>query len=415
MKLTNVAISQVKPTGKTQKLFDGGGLFLEVTPTGARRWRFKYRFGGKEKLLSLGVHPDVSLKDARGRHQEARRHLAQSIDPSEVRKVVKSALAGEHSFEVIAREWIALKSPGWSPVHREKTLTILEKDVFPFIGAMPIDEITPAELLAVLKRIDTRSSATARKAYSACKQVFIHAIPSGKVVVSPAEGLHAHLSPRIVKHMAAPTDQEETARLLRAIDTYHGSFIVHCALKLSPLLFVRPGTLRGMEWQDIDFDKAEWRVPIEQLKRRQLDKLARRGEVAHVVPLCRQTLTILRELHQLTGEGRYVFPAIRHKDQCISNNTVRVALRGMGFTGEDITPHGFRHMASTHLHELGYPSHLIEKQLAHSDRNKIRAVYNHAEYLPERRKMMEAWADYLDGLKEGKAGKIVPIRRTATG
>lgn len=414
MKLTNVAISQVKPTGKTHKLFDGGGLFLEVTPTGGRRWRFKYRFGGKEKLISLGVYPDVSLKDARERHQEARRHLAQGIDPSEVRKVFKSALAGEHSFEVIAREWIALKSPGWSTSHREKTLTILEKDIFPFIGSTPIEEITPAELLAVLKRIDTRSSATARKAYSACKQVFIHAIPSGKVVVSPAEGLHAHLSPRIVKHMAAPTGQKDTARLLRAIDTYRGSFIVHCALKLSPLLFVRPGTLRGMEWQDIDFDKSEWRIPIEQLKRRQLDKLARRGEVAHIVPLCRQTLAILHELHQLTGEGQYAFPAIRHKDQCISNNTVRVALRGMGFTGDDITPHGFRHMASTHLHELGFPSHLIEKQLAHSDRNKIRAVYNHAEYLPERRKMMQAWADYLDGIKAGQMEKIVPFRLAIT-
>jgi integrase len=279
-------------------------------------------------------------------------------------------------------------------------LTILEKDVFPFIGDSQIDEITSAELLIVLKRIDARSSATARKAYSSCKQVFSHAIPSGKIIVSPAEGFHNHLAPRIVKHMAAPTTQEATARLLRAIDSYHGSFIVLCALKLSPLFFVRPGTLRAMEWQDLYFDKAEWRIPIEQLKRRQIEKLARPGEVAHIVPLCRQAMMILQELNQLTGEEKYVFPAIRHKDQCISNNTLRVALRGMGFTSEDITPHGFRHMASTHLHELGYPSHLIEKQLAHSDRNTIRAVYNHAEYLTERRLMMQAWADYLDRLKE---------------
>jgi integrase len=402
MKLTNIAISKAKPTEKTQKLFDGGGLFLEVTPKGAKRWRFKYRFGGKEKLISLGIYPEISLKDARVRHLEARKHLAQGIDPSEVKKVIKSNLAGEYSFKNIALEWVALKSPGWSPSHREKTLTILEKDIFPYLGDKQIDKISSAELLVALKRIDTRSNATARKAFSACKQVFIHAIPSGKIVVSPAEGLHNHLAPRIVKHMAAPTTQEETARLLRAIDTYHGSFIVHCALKLSPLLFVRPGTLRTMEWKDIDFGKAEWRIPIEQLKRRQVDKLARPGEVAHIVPLCRQAILILQELNLLTGGGKHVFPAFRHKAQCISNNTVRSALRGMGFTSDDITPHGFRHMASTHLHELGYPSLLIEKQLAHSDRNSIRAVYNHAEYLPERRLMMQAWADYLDGIKRDK-------------
>lgn len=399
MKLTNIAISKIKPTEKKQKLFDGGGLFLEVTPKGSKCWRFKYRFGGQEKLLSLGQYPEISIKDARARHQEARKHLANGIDPSEVKKAFKSNLAGEYSFQKIALEWIALKSPGWSPSHREKTLSILEKDVFPYIGDRPIDEISAAELLIVLKRIDVRSSSTARKAYSSCKQVFIHAIPTGKIVVSPAEGLHNHLAPKIVKHMAAPTTQEETARLLRAIDTYHGSFIVHCALKLSPLFFVRPGTLRTMEWKDINFDKEEWRIPIERLKRRQVDKLARPGEVAHIVPLCRQATLILQELYQLTGAEKFVFPAIRHKDQCISNNTVRTALRGMGFTNDEITPHGFRHMASTHLHELGYPSHLIEKQLAHSDRNTIRAVYNHAEYLPERRLMMQAWADYLDGLK----------------
>jgi integrase len=408
MPLTDVAIKNVKSGNKAIRLFDGGGLYLEVSPAGGKWWRFKYRFGGKEKRISLGVYPDISLKDARTRHLEARRQVAQGIDPSEIKKMVNASHSGKDSFETVAREWVAFKSPGWSPSHRDKTITILEKDIFPYIGSRPIGEIKPAELLAVLKRIDIRSSATARKAYSACKQVFVHDIPSGRVTVSPAEGLFAHLSPRIVKHMASPTTQGETARLLIAIDGYAGTFVVHCAMRLSPLFFVRPGTLRSMEWADIDFDRAEWRIPIEQLKRRQLDKLARRGEVAHIVPLCRQALAILRDLHQLTGGGQYAFPAIRHKDQCISNNTVRSALRGMGFTGDDITPHGFRHMASTNLHELGYSSHLIEKQLAHSDRNKIRAVYNHAEYLPERRKMMQAWADYLDQLKSG--AKIIPFR-----
>ncbi|MDD2466315.1 MAG: integrase arm-type DNA-binding domain-containing protein [Desulfobulbus sp.] len=229
MKSTNIAISKAKATDKTQKIFDGGGLFLEITTKGAKRWRFKYRFGGKEKLISLGLYPEISLKDAGERHLEARKHLANGINPSEIKKAFKSNVAGEYSFRNIALEWIALKSPGWSPSHREKTLTILEKDVFPYIGDIPIDEISAAELLVVLKRIDARSSATARKAYSSCKQVFIHAIPSGKVIVSPAEGLHNHLAPKIVKHIAAPTTQEATARLLRAIDVYHGSFIVHCA------------------------------------------------------------------------------------------------------------------------------------------------------------------------------------------
>ena len=401
MRLTDTAIRQAKPRPKAYKLFDGGGLYLEVAPSGGKWWRCKYYFAGKEKRISLGTYPAVSLKEARLKHAEARKQLANGINPSEMKKVAFATASGQYSFQGIAMEWVALKTPGWSPSHCQKTKDILKRDLLPFLGALHIGEIKPAELLAVLKRIDRRSSATARKAYSICKQVFIHAIPTGHVLVSPAEGLHAHLSPRRVKHMAAPTTRQDTARLLQAIEGYQGTFVVHCALRLSPLFFVRPGTLRCMEWADIDFERGEWRIPIEQLKRRQLDKEARRGEVAHIVPLCRQALAILQELHQLTGRGPYAFPSTRQRDKCISNNAVRTALRSMGFTGDDITPHGFRHMASTHLHELGYPSHLIEKQLAHSDRNKIRAVYNHAEYLPERRKMMQEWADYLDRLRDG--------------
>ena len=405
--LSDTTIRNAKPKEKVYSLRDGNGLFLVLEPTGRKWWRLRITFAKKENTFSLGDYPVVTLAMAREESLKIRSRSAKGIDPGVFRKSEKAQQSGEGTFESIAREWMALKSPGWSPSHREKTRSILEKDVFPYIGSRPIGEISPGELLAVLKRVDVRSSATARKAYSTCKQIFVYDIPSGRVSVSPAIDLHAHLSPRIVKHMAAPTTREETARLLRAIDGYAGTFIVHCALRLSPMFFVRPGTLRGMEWADIDFQRAEWRIPIDQLKRRQLDKLARRGEVAHIVPLCHQALAILKDLHQLTGNGRYVFPAIRHKDQCISNNTVRSALRGMGFTGDDITPHGFRHMASTLLHELGYPSLLIEKQLAHSDRNKIRAVYNHAEYLPERKRMMQAWADYLDDLKAGKEEKAI--------
>ena len=410
MPLSDIAIRAVKPDAKTQRLFDGGGLYLEVAPSGGKWWRFKYRFGGKEKRFSFGVYPDVSLKEAREKRDTARKLLTQGIDPGEAKKAVKATEAGDESFESVARAWISLKSPAWSPSHTEKTISILEKDVFPFIGSRHIGEITPPDMLAVLKRIDTRSSVTARKAYSSCRQIFFNAIASGFAKTNPVEGLTVLLSPRRVKHMAAPTGLPEVARLLRAIDGYTGSFPVRCALMLSPLFFVRPGTLRGMEWEDIDLNRAEWRIPIEQLKRRQTEKDARRGEIGLIVPLPRQAVEILRQLYRLTGGERFVFPGARSKNKCISDNTVRSALRSMGFTGEEITPHGFRHMASTLLHELGLPSHLIEKQLAHSDKNNIRAVYNHAEYMPQRRKMMQAWADYLDRLKVDEEDKLLPIR-----
>ena len=405
--LTDTAIRTAKPKNKPYKLFDGDGLFLLVTPLkmgklppsgGGKWWRFKYRFGGKEKLLSFGTYPEISLSSARAKKDAARKQVAEGIDPSLFRKEEKVQTSGELSFEAVAREWIRLKSPGWSPSHTDKTIAILEKDVFPYIGTRSIGEITPPEVLSVLKRVDTRTPVTARKAYSTCRQIFFNAIALGRATTNPADGLSTLLSPKRVKHMSAPTNLMEVTRLLRSISGYTGTFPVRCALVLSPLFFVRPGTLRGMEWQDIDFDRAEWRIPIEQLKRRQIEKDARRGEIGLIVPLPRQAVEILRDLHQLTGQGRFAFPGLRGKAKCISDNTVRSALRGLGFTNEDITPHGFRHMASTLLHEMGFPSLLIEKQLAHSDKNKIRAVYNHAEYLPERRKMMQVWADYLDSL-----------------
>jgi integrase len=325
-----------------------------------------------------------------------------------LKKIAKASKANAGTFAAVALEWVTLKSPGWSESHKTKTLTILEKDIFPFIGKRPIGELTPREVLVMLKRIDQRTPVTARKALSACHGVFVHGIPSGLVTVSPMAGLSAHLSPRTVKRMASPDGEKEVARLLRALDAYQGTFVTLCALKLSPMFFVRPGTLRGMEWQDIDFDRAEWRIPIEQLKRKEVDKISRRGEVAHIVPLCLQSVEILKDLYQLTGDGVFAFPGARHQDKCMSSNTVRTAIRSMGFTGEEITPHGFRHMASTMLHELGYQSHLIEKQMAHCDRNRIRGVYNHAEYLTDRKKMMQAWADYLDKLKV--VPEVIPIR-----
>jgi len=405
--LSDTTARTAKPKEKTYMLRDGGGLWLVVEPTGRKWWKLRIVFAKKENSFSLGEYPAVTIAAARAELLKTKGKKAAGIDPGVFRKMTKSQQSGDGSFENVAREWIALRSPGWSPSHLEKMTTILEKDVFPYIGSRPISEITAPEILTVLKRIDVRTPVTARKAYSACRQIFLNAFALGKVNMNPTEGLTALLSPKRVKHMAAPTELGEVTRLLRSIDGYTGTFPVHCALMLSPLFFVRPGTLRGMEWQDVDLDRAEWRIPVEQLKRRQIEKDARRGEIGLIVPLPRQAVEMLRELQQLTGDGRFAFPGARSKNKCISDNTVRSALRGMGFTGDDITPHGFRHMASTLLHEQGWPSHLIEKQLAHSDKNRIRAVYNHAEYLPERRKMMQAWADYLDQLKAG--AKVIPI------
>lgn len=410
--LSDAAVRTAKPKKKAYMLRDGGGLWLVVEPSGRKWWKLRAVFAGKENSFSLGEYPAVKVGAARAEMLKIKGRMAAGIDPGVFRKMEKEKRSGENSFTMVAREWIALKSPGWSPSHTSKMTSVLENDVFPYIGVRDIGEITAPEMLAVLKRIDTRSPVTARKAYSACKQIFFHAIVSGRAKTNPTDGLTALLSPRRVKHMAAPTSLPEVKRLLRCIAGYTGTFTVRCALMLSPLFFVRPGTLRGMEWQDVDLEQAEWRIPIEQLKRRQIEKDARRGEVGLIVPLPRQAVEILSDLYQLTCNGRFAFPGARSKTKCISDNTVRSALRGMGFTNEDITPHGFRHMASTLLHELGFPSHLIEKQLAHCDKNKIRAIYNHAEYLPERRKMMQAWADYLDQLVADEENKIVPIRAT---
>jgi len=405
--LSDTSIKSAKPTTKTYHLRDGNGLWLVVEPSNRKWWKLRVVFAKKENSFSLGEYPAVTLAAARAEVLKVKGKMAADIDPGAFRKMEKNRRTGEGSFEAVAREWIELKKPGWSPSHLEKTTTILEKDVFPYIGSRTIGEITPPEILSVLKRVDVRTSVTARKAYSTCRQVFLNAFALGLVATNPTEGLTALLSPRRVKHMAAPTELPEVARLMRSIDSYTGTFPVRCALILSPLFFVRPGTLRGMEWADVDLDRAEWRIPIEQLKRRQIDKDARRGEVALIVPLPRQAVALLSQLRQLTGNGQFAFPGTKDRSKCISDNTVRSALRGMGFSNEDITPHGFRHMASTLLHEQGFPSHLIEKQLAHADKNRIRAIYNHAEYMPERRKMMQSWADYLEGLSAG--AKIIPL------
>lgn len=397
--LTDTAVRNAKPKDKPCKLPDGKGLYLLIAPTGGKLWRLKYRFAGKEKLLSFGGYPDVSLAQARERRDEARRLLANGIDPSAFRK--GEALAQE-TFEAIAREWFEKFKPTWTPSTAETIIGRIEKDIFPFIGGRPIREITAPELLAVIRRIEGRGAIeTARRDLQKCSQIFRYGLATGRVERDVAADLRGSIPPATEKHFASIRDPKGVGELLRAIGDYRGSHVTRCALRLAPLVFTRPGELRAAEWTEINLDAAEWRIPAEKMKMRD----------PHVVPLSRQALEVLREIQPLTGNGRFVFPSERSKSRCMSEGTILAALRRLGYTKDEMTGHGFRSMASTILHEQGWPSDVIERQLAHGERNKVKASYNFAQHLPERRKMMQAWADYLDALKAG--GKVIPLHQAS--
>ena len=401
MPLTDTGIKNAKRGDKTVRLFDGGGLYLEVSPAGGKWWRLKYRFGGKEKRLSLGVYPDVSLKDARQRRDDARKLLANAIDPSENRKAVKATKTerAANSFEVIAREWFAKKSPGWAASNAKKIIQRLENDAFPWLGARPIAEITPPELLKTLRRIEERGAVeSAHRMRNYCGQIFRYAIATGRAERDASADLRGALSPPIKQHRAAITDPKSTAELLRAMDSYQGSFVTKCALRLAPLVFVRPGELRKAEWVEIDLDKAEWNIPAQRMKMRE----------SHLVPLATQAVEIMRDLQALTGAGRYVFPGARTNGRPMSDNAVLAALRRMGYAKDEMSGHGFRAMARTILDEvLGVRPDFIEHQLAHAVRDPNGRAYNRTAHLIERRKMMQQWADYLDKLKVG--AKIISL------
>jgi integrase len=400
MSSTDIKIRSAKSASKPYKLFDGGGLYLEVSTFGGKYWRWKYRFGGKEKRLAFGVYPNVGLKVAREKRDSARRQVANGIDPSEARRAQKIAQAGAESFESIAREWHAKFSPGWVATHGDRILRRLERDVFPWIGKRAIAEIKPAELLTVLRRIESRGALeTTHRAMQNCGQVFRYAVATGRAERDPTGDLRGAIPPPKEKHHASITDPKRIAELLRAIDAYQGYFVTKCALRVSPLLFVRPGELRHAQWPEIDLKKAEWRIPADRMKMRE----------QHIVPLASQAVDIFHELEPLTNRifpsrpnaRPYVFPSARTHERPMSENAVLAALRRMGYTKEEMTGHGFRSMASTLLHEQGWNHQAIERQLAHAERNAVSAAYNFAEHLPERRKMMQAWADYLDTLKAG--------------
>ena len=393
MPLNDTALRNVKPQEKPFKLFDGGGLFLLVTPNGGKWWRLKYRFGGKEKLQALGVYPGVSLKEARCRRDLAREQIAAGIDPGAHKKAVKEAVRADtqNSYEILAREWYEKYSSAWTPSNRGKVLARQVNDIFPYVGELPIHQVTAPQLLEALRRIESRGALdTAHRALQDCSRIFRYAIATGRAERDTAADLRGALPPAKGSSFATITDTKAVGGLLRAIDGYGGGVVVGCALRFAPLVFVRPGELRQAEWAEFDLPGAEWRIPAGRMKMRQV----------HIVPLSRQALAVLYELHRFTGYGRFLFPSARTETRPISDVTLLAGLRRMGYTQGEMTVHGFRAMASTLLNELGYNRDWIERQLAHGERDSIRAAYNYAEYLPERRRMMQEWADYLDGLRE---------------
>lgn len=404
MPLSNTAIRNAKPGDKAKKMFDGGGLYLEVAPSGGKWWRLKYRFDGKERRLSLGVYPDVSLKDARERRDEARKLLANKIDPSENRKAAKAAkvVRATNSFEVVAREWFAKYEPSWSINHATRIIRRLERDIFPWLGGKAIADITAPQLLEAVQRIEQRGALeTAHRALGNCGQVFRYAVATGRAERDPSGDLRGALPPVKSTHFASVTEPSKAAEILRTLDGYEGTLPVRCALRLSSLVFVRPGELRHAEWEHIDWDNAEWRFTVS------------KTDTQHIVPLATQSLEILRELQPLTGHGRYVFPSARNLkgDRPMSENAVLAAMRRMGIDKDEMSGHGFRAMARTILDEvLGVRADFIEHQLAHAVRDPNGRAYNRTAHLPERKKMMQEWADYLDKLKAG--AEVIPINQS---
>ena len=398
MPLTDTAIRNAKATGKPQKLADAEGLYLFISTTGGRLWRLDYRFAGKRKTLSLGKYPVVGLKDARERREEAKKLLAKGVDPSQQKQEAKAAaIAIEQeqatTFEMVAREWFSKKKNTWVPAHQRKILSRLENQLFPYIGSRPFPSLEPADFLSAIQKAEDRGAIeTAHRLAQLSGQVARYARIAGYARYDVAAGLSEALTPVITQHYAAITDPKQIGMLLRAIDSYGGDISICYALRILPYVFLRSQEIRGAEWAEFNFEAAEWIVPAERMKMKK----------PHTVPLARQVITLLEELRPVTGTGRYLFPSLHSASRPISDMGLLNALRRMGYGKEEMTIHGFRAMASTLLNEQGYRVDVIEAQLAHGERNAIRAAYNHAEYFPERRKMMQEWANYLDGLRTTK-------------
>jgi integrase len=396
MSLTDISVRNSKPKDKQYKLSDSGGLYLLIKPNGNKYWRLKYRISGKEKLLSIGAYPIITLAEARERTLQAKRLLIDNIDPSQAKKDAKiqQAINSENSFEAVAREWHSNQKLGWTARHAEYVIRRMEADVFPFIGDRPINKITPPELLAVLRTIEARGAIDiAHRAQQTCGQIFRYAITIGKAERDISADLRGALKTRR-KQNYARLEINELPEFLQKLEEYEGDLQTKLAMKLLLLTFVRTGELRGAKWSEFDLDKKEWRIPAERMKMRD----------PHIVPLSNQSISILNKLLPLTGHREHLFPNRNNPMAFISENTLLYAIYRMGYHSRT-TAHGFRATSSTILNEHNFRSDVIERQLAHAERNNIRASYNHAQYLPERRMMMQWWADYLEEIS--KYGKVI--------
>ena len=404
--LSDKAAANAKAGPKPYRLFDGDGLYLEISPRAAKYWRLKYRYAGKEKRLALGVYPEVGLKTARGHSEEARKLLRNGVDPGEHRKVARAnrLSSAANSFESVALEWLLRKQLVWAACHWTRVAALLKRDLYPWIGSRPIGAITPPELLASLRRIESRGALeTTKRARIVAGQVFRFAVATGRAERDPSSDLRGAITPAIKQHLAAIIEPKKAGKLLLAIDHYVGTPVVRAALRLAPLVFVRPGELRQARWSEFDLDAAEWRIPAERMKMRQ----------AHLVPLAAKAVDILRDLRPLTGHSDFVFPSHRSPQRPMSENAILVALRALGYTNDEMTGHGFRAMARTMMDEvLHYRVDLIEHQLAHAVRDPNGRAYNRTAHLDERKKMMQGWADYLDQLQLQAAGaNVVALKR----
>jgi integrase len=397
MALSDAKVRNAKPKTKPYKIADGEGMFLLITPSGSKYWRLKYHFVGKEKLLALGVYPDVTLSEARDRRAEARKVLKAGMDPGEAKKVSKrlAMLKSDNVFETVAREWHEKQKHGWVPSYSKKMLARLERHAFPKLGHRPISDIKAPEILAMLRVIENRGTLeTARIVKQMCGQVFMYAIATGRAERNPVPDLRGALKSPVKKHHAY-LKASELPDYLELLNAYPSTSLIKLGLKFLLLTFVRTIELRTACWSNIDFEKAEWRIPAERMKMRDL----------HIVPLSTQAIAVLRELQKHSGHWQYVFPSLHKPINFMNENALINALHRMGYKSK-ATCHGFRATASTILNENGFPPDVIERQLAHSESNKVRAAYNHAQYLPERRKMMQWWADHLDELAKKDTAQV---------
>ena len=401
-KLTATAVTQAKPKPKPYSLSDGGGMYLLVNAT-AKYWRYDYRFAGKRKTLALGVYPATSLKQAREKHQRARENLANGIDPSAHKKATSAAThaALANSFELLAIEWSKTRIKKSDGTEKRQN-ALLEKDLLPHLGKRPIADIKAPELLKTLRKIESRGAIeTAHRAKRLAGQIFRYAVATGRAERDPSVDLKDALTQPTKSHFKSITEPAEVGPLIAAINNYQATPVVMAALKLTPLLFCRPGELRHLEWTEVNFAEARIEIPASKMKMSE----------PHIIPLASQAIAILEELQPITGRGKYVFPSARGASRPLSENGVRTALRTLGYTNDQISPHGFRAMARTILDEiLSFPVDWIEHQLAHSVTDANGRAYNRTKHLPQRKKMMQVWADYLDGLANGN-NNVVPYKR----